>query len=120
MKPVAILGGVRTPFSRMGTDLADLSTLELMTECLGGLVKKFELRNQQVGEVALGTTFYHPANWNLAREAVLRSELSPLTPAMGVQRACATGLDAAITVALKISEGVIDCGIAGGAASIAP
>ncbi len=118
MKPVAILGGVRLPFCRIGTNFADVSTLDLLVECLNGLTKRFELRNQVVGEVALGTTFYHPSNWNLAREAVLRSELSPLSPAIGVQRACATSLDAAIGVALKISAGVIECGIAGGAESL--
>lgn len=118
MKPVAILGGVRLPFCRSGTAYSQISGFDLMRECFSGLVKRFELKGQRVGEVALGTTFYHPSHWNLARDVVLKSEISPLSPAMGVQRACATSLDAAISVALKISAGVIDCGIAGGTESI--
>ena len=117
-RPVAILGGVRTPFCRSGTQYAEISTLELLTESLRALVQRFSLEGQTMGDVSLGTTFYHPSVWNLAREAVLKSGLAPESPGAGIQRACATSLDAAIAIANKIALGKIETGIAGGAESI--
>jgi acetyl-CoA C-acetyltransferase len=56
----------------------------------------------------------HARDFNLAREAVLGSRLAPETPAVDVQQACGTGLQAAIQVANKIALGTIDSGLAGG------
>jgi acetyl-CoA C-acetyltransferase len=95
-----------------------LDALDLMAESLKDLVEKYRLQGQQLGEVALGTVFYPPSTWNFAREAVLRTELNPHTPAEFVQRACATSLDAAIVVGRKIADGHIDVGVAGGSESM--
>ena len=111
---MAILGGVRLPFCRVGTAYGELGNLDLMTECLKELVTRFLLKDQAVGDVALGTTFFHPSSWNLARDVVLKSGLSLETPAFGLQRACATSLDSTIAVANKIALGKIEVGIAGG------
>lgn len=118
VRPVAIVGGKRIPFCKMGSNYAEQTLLDMLVASLEATVRHFGLNNQTLGDVVLGTTFYHPDYWNLAREAVLRSSLSPNTPAMGVQRACATSLDAALTVAQKIAMGVIDVGIAGGVESM--
>jgi len=56
----------------------------------------------------------HSSQWNLARESLLDSGLSPETPGLDVQRACGTSIEAAIIVANKIALGQIDAGIAGG------
>ncbi len=56
----------------------------------------------------------HSRDFNLTRECVLGSRLSPQTPAYDLQQACGTGLEAALLVANKIALGQIDCGIAGG------
>jgi acetyl-CoA C-acetyltransferase len=117
-RPVAILGGVRLPFCRVNTQLHDLSTKDLLVENMKELVHRFGLKNQVLGDCALGTTFYHPSVWNMAREAVLASGLSTETPAMGIQRACATSLDAAVAIGNKIALGQIEVGVAGGAESL--
>ena len=54
----------------------------------------------------------HSSQWNLTRESVLGSGLSPETPGLDLQRACGTGLEAAILLANKIALGQIDCAIA--------
>lgn len=118
MKRVAVLGGVRLPFCRMGTSYMGFSALDLQTDALKGLVEKFALSKERVGEVALGTVFQHPEVWNFAREAVLRAGMNPETPAITVSRACATSLDATFVIAQKIASGQIECGIAGGAESM--
>ena len=118
MKAACILGGVRIPFARQGTNYSKESNLTMLTEALKGTVESFGLVNQTVGDVAAGAVINHPRDWNLTREAVLRSGLLHETPAMGVQRACATSLDAAITIGNKIALGQIQSGIAGGADSM--
>ncbi len=118
LRPVAVLGGIRVPFCRVNTNYVELQTQDLLAESLKELVQRYGLKNQVVGDVALGTTFYHPSTWNLAREVVLKSGLSPETPAMGMQRACATSLDAAIDISNKIAMGQMDVGIAGGGESL--
>ena len=115
---VAIVGGVRIPFCRANTAYADLGNLEMMTAALKALVGRFSLAGERIGDVALGAVIKHSSDWNLAREAVLNTELAPETPAFGIQRACGTSLDAAILIANKIAMGQIDVGIAGGVDTI--
>ncbi len=111
---VAILGGVRIPFCRNNTAYYDVGNLGLSTVVLGGLVEKFQLQGQALGEVAMGAVLKHSSDFNLAREATLSSGLSPHTPGITITRACGTGLDALITVANKIAVGQIEVGIGGG------
>jgi acetyl-CoA C-acetyltransferase len=111
---VAILGGVRIPFCRNNTAYFDVGNLGLSTVVLGGLVEKFQLQGQILGEVAMGAVLKHSSDFNMAREATLSSGLSPHTPGITITRACGTGLDALITVANKIAVGQIEAGIGGG------
>src|SRR4051812_11273009 len=98
IRPVAVLGGVRIPFARAGTNYASETNQTLLTEALRATVEKFNLKNQSVGDVAAGAVINQSRDWNLTREAVLRSGLLHETPAMGIQRACATSLEAAIAM----------------------
>lgn len=111
---VAILGGIRVPFCRNNTAYFDIGNLGLSTIVLGGLVEKFQLQGQILGEVAMGAVLKHSSDFNLAREATLSSGLSPHTPGITITRACGTGLDSLITVANKIAVGQIEAGIGGG------
>src|SRR4051812_41166837 len=86
----------------------------MLTAALDGLVARFGLAGQQVGEVVAGAVLKHSRDFNLTREVVLGSRLDPRTPAYDIQQACGTGLEAAILVANKIALGQIDVGIAGG------
>jgi len=113
-RPVAIIGGVRIPFCRQHSAYADVGNLGMSVRTLGALVERFGLHRQLLGEVALGAVIRHSSDWNLGREAALSSGLSPLTPALTLQRACATSLDSIITVANKIALGQIEAGIGGG------
>jgi acetyl-CoA C-acetyltransferase len=111
---VAVLGGNRLPFARSNTVYADASNQDMLTAAIDGLVDRFGLRGERVGEVVAGAVLKHARDFNLTREAVLGSKLAPETPAVDIQQACGTGLQAAISVANKIALGVIDSGIAGG------
>src|SRR5690242_18429335 len=86
----------------------------MLTAALDGLAARFGLQGERLGEVAAGAVLKHSRDFNLTRECVLGSSLSPSTPAYDVQQACGTGLEAAILVANKIALGQIESGIAGG------
>jgi acetyl-CoA C-acetyltransferase len=114
VRRVAVIGGNRIPFARSNSAYARASNQDMPTAALDGLVARFALEGERLGEVAAGAVLKHSRDFNLTREAVLGSRLSPQTPAYDVQQACGTGLEAAILVANKIALGQIDAGIAGG------
>jgi acetyl-CoA C-acetyltransferase len=111
---VAIVGGNRIPFARSGSAYATASNQDMLTAAIDGLVARFGLAGERLGEVAAGAVLKHSRDFNLTRESVLGSRLDPRTPAYDVQQACGTGLEAAILVANKIALGQIEAGIAGG------
>jgi acetyl-CoA C-acetyltransferase len=117
-RKVAIVGGVRIPFCRAHTSYAKLSNQDMMTAALTGLVDKYALAGERIGDVSLGAVIKHSRDWNLARESVLGTSLAPETPAFDITRACGTGLEAAILLGNKIALGQIDSGIAGGTDTI--
>ena len=114
IRKVAIIGGNRIPFVRSNTSYSHASNMDMLSATLQGLVNRFGLSGQRLGEVAAGAVMKHSRDFNLAREATLNSGLSLQTPAYDVQQACGTGLEAAILVGNKIALGQIECGIAAG------
>jgi acetyl-CoA C-acetyltransferase len=118
VRRVAIVGGTRIPFCRAHTAYAEQSNQDMMTATLIGLVEKYNLAGERLGDVSLGAVIKHSSDWNFARECVLGSGLSAETPAFDLVRACGTGLEAAIAIGNKIALGQIDSGIAGGSDTI--
>jgi acetyl-CoA C-acetyltransferase len=111
---VAVIGGNRIPFARSNRAYAKASNQDMLTATLNGLVARFGLEGERLGEVAAGAVLKHSRDFNLTRECVLGSRLAHDTPAYDVQQACGTGLEAAILVGNKIALGQIEAGIAGG------
>lgn len=111
---VAVLGGNRIPFGKSGGPYAAASNQDMLTSALDGLATRFGLVGERVDEVVAGAVLKHSRDINLTREAVLGSVLDPHTPAYDVSQACATSLEAAVTVRNKIALGQADVGIAGG------
>lgn len=122
LRRAAILGGNRIPFARAHKQYARASNQDMLTSALDGLVARFGLAGQRMGEVAGGAVIKHSRDLNLTREAVLGSALSPETPAFDLGQACATGLETTVSIAQKIRLGQIEAGISAGvdSASDAP
>ena len=118
VRRVAVIGGSRIPFARAHGAYAGVGNQEMMTAALRGLVERYQLQGQRLGEVAAGAVMKHSKDFNLIRECVLSTGLDPHTPGLDLQRACGTSLEAAIAVGNKIALGQIDAGIAGGVDSI--
>jgi len=114
VRKVAIVGGNRIPFARSNTAYSHASNQDMLTATLNGLVARYNLAGERLGEVVGGAVMKHSRDFNLVRESVLSTQLQPETPCYDIQQACGTGLEAAILVANKIALGQIDCGIACG------
>lgn len=114
VRKAVIVGGNRIPFARSNGAYSHASNQDMLTAALDGLVARFGLQGEEIGEVAAGAVLKHSRDFNLTREAVLGSALAPTTPAYDLQQACATGLAAVIGMSNKIKLGQIESAIAGG------
>jgi acetyl-CoA C-acetyltransferase len=110
----AIVGGNRIPFARSNGPYARASNQDMLTATLDGLVARFGLQDERLGEVAAGAVLKHSRDFNLTRESVLGSRLAAQTPAYDVQQACGTGLETVILTANKIALGQVESAIAAG------
>lgn len=117
-RKVAILGGNRIPFARANGQYAKASNSDMLTAALNGLVERYDLQGERLGEVAAGAVIKLSRDINLTRECVLSTALCPQTPTYDISQACGTGLQAAFAVGNKIALGLIDSGIAGGVDTI--
>ncbi|MFT4699650.1 MAG: 3-oxoadipyl-CoA thiolase [Yoonia sp.] len=110
----------RTPIGRYSGALAKVRTDDLATIPIKALMaRNTNLDWDQLDEVVLGCANQAGEdNRNLARMAVLLSGLPQETPALTINRLCASGMDAVIAAARQIQVGEAELTIAGGAESM--
>jgi len=113
-RKVAVVGYNRIPFARQNTAYTEASNQNMMVATLNGLIDRYHLQGQLLGEVAGGAVIKHSWEFNLMRECLMSTTLDSTTPACDIQQACDTGIEAAIYIANKIALGQIEAGIAGG------
>ena len=114
LRRIAVIGGSRIPFCRSNSIYANKTNMDMLSASIQGVVDRFGLEGKQLDEVVAGAVTTHSKDWNLAREALLSTTLSPLTPGITLQQACGTSLQSAMMIGAKIACGQIECGIAAG------
>ncbi|MEM1081027.1 MAG: acetyl-CoA C-acetyltransferase [Pseudomonadota bacterium] len=114
IKRIAIIGGSRIPFCRSNSLYADQTNQDMLTDAIQGVVNRYKLHGKKIDQVIAGAVTVHSKDWNLAREAVLSTSLSPDTPGITLQQACGTSLQAALLAGAAIATGQIDSAIVGG------
>ncbi len=114
LRKIAIIGGSRIPFCRSNTLYASQTNLDMLSAAIQGVVDRFELDGKQIDQVLAGAVTTHSKDWNLAREAVLSTTLSPLTSGITLQQACGTSLQAALLAGGQIASGQIESAIVAG------
>ena len=112
-RKVAIIGSNRIAFARNNTAYTMSSNQDMMTAALKGLVERYKLQGELIGEVAGGAVLKHSRDFNLIRESVLNTSLDPRTPAVDLQQACNTGMESAVYIANKIALGHCQSGAIG-------
>ncbi len=114
MPRVAIIGGMRTPFVKAGGAFRDLTTLQLSTHAVRGMLDRFGLDPLKVDQLVWGRVLHDPFVSNPAREIVFELELPSSIRAYMVSNNCISSIHAATDVADAIALGRIEVGIAGG------
>jgi acetyl-CoA C-acetyltransferase len=114
IRRIAVIGGSRIPFCRSNSVYSEKTNMDMLAASIQGLVDRFGLDGKQLDEVIAGAVTTHAKDWNLAREALQSTSLSPLTPGITLQQACGTSLQGALMIGAKIAAGQIECGIAAG------
>src|SRR5690606_29579026 len=96
---VAIVRGLRTPFTKSRTALRSLRTVDLATIVVKELLQRSELSPKEIGLVVYGQVVPSLDWLNIAREVVLRSGMPKDIDAFSVSRACATSIQAMTSAA---------------------
>ena len=114
MDDAVVVDGVRTAIGRIGGSLARFRPEELGALSIKALMEKTKLDPEIIDDVFMGLSnswhaAYHPARW-----AALKAGLPYRVPAVTVERACASSLQAVTFAALHIWSGLGDIYIAGG------
>jgi acetyl-CoA acyltransferase len=115
---VAIVAGVRTPFTKAGTSLKPLSAIELGKLCVAELVQRTNLDGREVEMLVFGTVIPSVVAPNIAREISLLPIFPKSVQSFSVSRACASANQAITDAADQIALGHADVAIAGGAESL--
>src|SRR5262245_15972900 len=106
MLDIAILDGVRTPFTRAYGPLAEVPAQELGRIAVRALLERTSIPPDQIDQVVFGNVAT-PANAaNIARVIALQAGIPQDRIAHTVQRNCASGLEAITTAAqlLQLQE----------------
>lgn len=110
---IAIVAGLRTPFSRSWSDLNDVDPVELSTQVARELLFRLELKPQDVDQVIWGTVISVVRSPNVAREVAMNLGMYHCS-GFSVSRACASGFQAIASAAEQIWSGECDVVLAGG------
>lgn len=116
--PLYIVDGARTPFSKMGTDLAAADAVELGRTAATAVLARTGLDPAQLDEVIFGCVGQPIDAVNISRVIALRAGVPAHVPALTVSRNCASGFEALTQAAEKIAAGRGDIFLVGGTESM--
>ncbi len=114
MTDIVIVAAARTAVGKFGGTLAKTPASELGAIVIQDLLRRSGLAGDQVSEVILGQVLQAGCGQNPARQAVIKSGLPNLVPAMTINKVCGSGLKAVMLAAQAIRDGDAEVVIAGG------
>src|SRR5881394_1944410 len=115
---VAVVAGVRTPFTKAGTSLKDARAVDLARYAARELIERTNLDGTEVDEVIFGQVVPSPLVPNVAREVSLLPQLPKEIPAYSLNRACASSGQAVANAYDEIVLGAAEVVLAGGVESL--
>ncbi len=114
MSDIVIVAAARTAVGKFGGTLAKTPASELGAVVIQDLLKRTGLAGDQISEVILGQVLQAGCGQNPARQAVIKSGLPNVIPAMTINKVCGSGLKAVMLAAQAIRDGDAEIVIAGG------
>ena len=118
MKEVVIVAGSRTPVGRFGGIFKDTDPSHLGSVAIRASLERSGVDFNDVDEVIMGNVIQAGSMGYLARTSALKAGLPVETPAITVNRACASGLEAINIAAYTIMSGDAEVIVAGGIESM--
>src|SRR3954464_5395039 len=115
---LVVIDGIRTPFCKMGTDLARMGADELGRIAVNALLTRTGLDPAMIDEVIFGCVGQPAEAANVARVIALRAGIPEQVPAITVHRNCASGFEALTQAAEKIAAGRGEIFLVGGTESM--
>lgn len=110
---IAIIDGLRTPFSKSWTTLNGLDAVSLSTHITRELLFRHDIPLNLVDHIIWGTVLAVPRSPNIAREVALNLGMYR-TSGFSVTRACATGFQAIANASNMLTLGQAEVVVAGG------
>jgi acetyl-CoA C-acetyltransferase/acetyl-CoA acyltransferase len=117
-EPIYIVAGVRTPFAKSGTTLADYDAVELGKATVSLLLARSGIDPAKIEEVIIGCVGQPAHAPNIGRVIALRGGIPESVPAVTVHRNCASGFEAVTQAAEKMLAGRGDVFLVGGVESM--
>ena len=121
MSAAYIVSAVRTPMGKFNGSLRELTAADLGVIAARAALERAGVEASQVDEVILGCARQAGVGPNLARQVAVRAlgpVLGPPVPALTLNQACASGLQALALAAERIAAGRAHCVLAGGTESM--
>ncbi len=118
MTRVAVIAGMRTPFSKINSVLKNYSAVDLAIHSVHGVLEKLSLDPNKIDEMVYGVVINNPKVPQLGREIVLQSDLPNTIPAHTVSNNCITGIQSITDIYRSIVTGCAEVGLAGGTESL--
>ncbi|NBV20914.1 MAG: thiolase family protein [Proteobacteria bacterium] len=115
---LVIVDGLRTPFCKMGTDLAALGADELGRIATQALLTRTGLDPALIDEVIFGCVGQPADAANVARVIALRAGIPEQVPAITVHRNCASGMESLTQAYEKMTAGRGSIFLVGGTESM--
>jgi acetyl-CoA C-acetyltransferase len=114
MNDVVITAALRSAVGKFAGSIAKVPAAELGAQVIKALLARTGVKPAQISEVILGQVLTAGAGQNPARQALIRSGIPDMVPAMTVGKVCGSGLKAVHLAAQAIKCGDADIIIAGG------
>jgi acetyl-CoA acyltransferase len=117
-RDVVVVDGLRTPYSKAGTELKDVDAADLGRIVVGELVARTGFDPAELDQVIVGNIAQPPDAVNVARVSALRAGVPRKVPAYTVNRLCGSGLQSIVDAHYMIASGEAEAIVAGGVESM--
>ncbi len=114
MREAVIVSGARTPIGSFGGAFKDVPAPDLGAAAIRAALERAGLVSEKVDEVFMGNVLQAADSGYAARLATLRAGVPQEVPAISVNRACSSGLEAINIAAQLIRTGEVEIAVAGG------
>lgn len=114
MERIAVVSAVRTPIGGYLGSLRDVPAYDLVAAILNEVIKRADVKPEEVEDVIFGQCYQSGEYVNVARRGLLQAGWPVDVPGITLDRRCTSGLDALVIGAMQIQTGVSNIVVAGG------